>query len=88
MSNPEDTPSDRPPLEPRDMTVENALLRGALWLATRSLKRYHDAPASEIEMNGTFMSQVVVPAETREKAADAIARAERLLCDRSEGQSP
>jgi hypothetical protein len=88
MSNPEDTPSDRPPQVPRDMAVENALLRGALWLATKSLKRYNDAPSSEIEMNGIFMSQVVVPAETREKAADAITRAERLLSDRSEGQSP
>jgi hypothetical protein len=50
-----------------------------LWPATKSLRRYHHAPASEIEMNGALMPQVVVPAETREKAADAIARAEQLL---------
>jgi len=88
MTNPQKKPTDRPPLEPRDLAVENALLRGALWLVTKSLRRYHDAPCSEIEVDGTRMSQVVVSDETRVKAADAIARGERLLTDRAEGQTP
>ena len=91
MTHPEEKPSDRmTPHNLQDMAVENALLRGELYLVMASLKRYHDAPHSEIEpdCDGTPLFDVVVSDETRKKAADAIARAERMLRERGEGHSP
>jgi hypothetical protein len=69
-----------------DTRVENSLLRVALGLAVRALKSYHDAPHFEIEddHDGKARMEVIVPTDTREKAADALARAEGLL----KGQEP
>jgi hypothetical protein len=71
----------------RDLNIENALLRGALFLAVASLKRYHDAPHAEIERDGDIpMMEVIVPEGTREKAAEAIERSQGLLRGREQGR--
>ncbi|OWK41984.1 hypothetical protein [Fimbriiglobus ruber] len=73
---------------PQDPAVENALLRGALWLATKSLKRYHDAKHTklEAEIDGSPRFQVIVTEEARQKAADAITRAEGMLQGKGHGR--
>ena len=65
--------------EPRDLTVENALLRSSLWLAARALRDYHDAPHFEIDDDGITKLEVIVPETLRPRAADALARAEKML---------
>ncbi|OWK42387.1 hypothetical protein [Fimbriiglobus ruber] len=72
---------------PQDPAVENALLRGALWLVTKSLKRYHDAKHTrvEAEIDGTPRFQVIVTEEARQKASDAISRAEGMLQGKGRG---
>ncbi|OWK39475.1 hypothetical protein [Fimbriiglobus ruber] len=72
---------------PQDPVVENALLRAALWLATKSLKRYHDAKHTKVEaeIDGSPRFQVIVTEEARQKAADAIARAEGMLQGKGRG---
>jgi hypothetical protein len=67
------------PEQRQDLQVENALLRGALWLAARSLKDYQEAPHFEIDDDGRPMLEVIVPPALRDKAADALARADGLL---------
>jgi hypothetical protein len=62
-----------------DLRVENALLRGSLWLATRALRGYHDAPHFEIDDHGVPKMEVIVQQGVREKAGDALERADRLL---------
>lgn len=70
--------------EPRDLAVENALLRGSLFLATRALKDYHDAKHTPVE--GGPMLQLTIPEALRDKASDAIARANNLLRDDRPGR--
>lgn len=67
-----------------DLKVENAMLRGSLWLATRALKNYHDAPHTKADH--PELRQLKVPASYREKATDAITRAQSLLVDRGRGR--
>jgi hypothetical protein len=62
-----------------DLSVENALLRGSLFLAARALRDYQDAPHFEIDDDGRPMLEVIVPESLREKAADALSRADALL---------
>ncbi|MCE9567429.1 MAG: hypothetical protein K8U57_35965 [Planctomycetes bacterium] len=69
--------------EPRDLTVENALLRGSLYLSTRALKDYHDSKHTPTD-DGRL--QLTVPESLREKAGDAIARANNLLRDDGPGK--
>lgn len=64
--------------EPRDAQVEIALLRGALWLSTRALKDYRDSKHTPTD-DGRL--QLTVPESLRERAGDAIVRANNLLRD-------
>ena len=50
-----------------DLRVENALLRGSLWLAIRALRGYHDAPHFEIADDGVPKMEVIVHQGVREK---------------------
>ena len=68
------------------LRVENALLRGCLYLAARALKDYHDAPHFEIDDDGTPKWEVIVPEPLRAKAADALERAQGML--KAGGRSP
>lgn len=70
--------------EPQDLRVENALLRGSLFLTARSLKDYHDVRHTNAETEG--MLQLTVPERLREKAGDAITRADKLLQDPGRGR--
>jgi hypothetical protein len=83
MSN--DSPLNKQTPEPRDLAIENALLRSSLWLAARVLKDYQDAPAFEIDDDGRPMLEVIVPESLRTRAADALARAEKMLKDEGRG---
>ena len=67
-----------------DAAVENALLRGALFLTARALKDYQDSPAFEID-DGVEKLEVVILPSLREKADDALARADKLLRDDGRG---
>lgn len=72
--------------EPRDLAVENALLRSCLWQTARRLKDYQDAPAFEIEDEETPALEVVVPASLRDKAAEALAKAQAMLKGQGRGR--
>ena len=72
--------------EPRDQAVENALLRASLFLTARALKDYQDAPAFEIDDDGRPMLEVIVPESLRTRAADALARAEKMLKEPEQGR--
>ena len=72
-----DTPTTNP------LAVENALLRAALFLCTSSLKGYHDSPHSKPE---SYRQTVTVHEGLRERAGDAIARADRLLREPEHGR--
>ncbi len=72
--------------DPDQLKVENALLRGLLWTAVRRLKDYQEAPAFEIDDNGRPMMEVVVPLGLREKAGEAIAKAEKMLKEPEQGR--
>jgi hypothetical protein len=71
-----------------DLRVENALLRGTLWLARKVLQSYHDAPHFEIDDDGVPKLEVIVPPDAREKAAEAITRADKLLKEPERGTPP
>ena len=73
--------------EPRDLTVENALLRSSLCLAARALHDYHDAPHFEIEDDGITKMEVIVAETLRPRAADALARAEKILKEPGQDRS-
>jgi hypothetical protein len=62
-----------------DLSVENSLLRGSLWLTARALQNYHDA--GHAKTDNPELRQLKVPASYREKAADALARADAMLRD-------
>ena len=66
-----------------DLAVENALLRGSLFLAARALKDYQDAPHCKVDVGKL---QLIVPASLREKAADALERAQGLLQEPERGR--
>ncbi|WP_020469650.1 hypothetical protein [Zavarzinella formosa] len=65
--------------DPQQTEVENALLRGALFLTANALKEYHDAPHFEIDDDGVPKMEVIVSEMTRGKAAEALLRANKLL---------
>lgn len=67
---------------PQSLAVENALLRGSLFLTARSLKNYLDARHTPTD-DGL---RLTVPEPVREKAADALARAEKMLRDEGRGR--
>jgi hypothetical protein len=71
--------------ERRGLQAENALLRGSLYLAARALKDYQDAPAFEIDDDGRPMLEVIVSESLRTKAADALARAAKILKEPEQG---
>jgi hypothetical protein len=73
--------TDATPTDPQDLKVENALLRGSLWLTANALKEYHDSPHFEIEDDGIPKFEVIVTEITRSKAGEALARADRMLKD-------
>jgi hypothetical protein len=63
--------------ERRDLQAENALLRGSLYLTARALKDYHDAPHIEIESEDDIPGmEVIIPASLREKASEALEKAQ------------
>jgi hypothetical protein len=62
-----------------DTNVENAILRGSLYLAASALREYHDAPHFEIDDDGPPKREVIVREGLREKAADALERADQVL---------
>ena len=75
------------------MTTERARPQGGkrppprLTLADRTaLKDYHDAPHFEIDDDGRPMLEVIVPEALRGKAAEALAKAEKMLKDEGRGQ--
>jgi hypothetical protein len=68
--------------EPQDLQLENALLRGSLWLTARALKGYHDSKHTTTD-DGL---QLTVPESLREKAAEALARAEKMLKEPEQGR--
>ncbi|WP_020474492.1 hypothetical protein [Zavarzinella formosa] len=69
--------------DPQQTEVENALLRGTLFLTANALKEYHDAPHFEIDDDGVPKVEVIVTELTRGKAADALKRADGILKGRS-----
>ena len=86
MTDASDSPLDKQIPEPQDLRIENALLRSSLWLAARTLKDYQDAPHFEIDDDGRPMVEVIVPESLRTRAADALARAEKMLKDEGRGR--
>ncbi|HWG42671.1 MAG TPA: hypothetical protein VN688_07785 [Gemmataceae bacterium] len=73
--------------EPRDLAVENALLRSLLRQTARRLQDYHDAPHFEIEGDGGPMMEVIVPESLRPKAAETLAKVQTMLKDESRGRA-
>jgi hypothetical protein len=61
--------------------VENALLRGRLWLTARSLKGYHDSKHEAVEVDGAPMLQVTVSDVVRGKAGEVIESATPVVGD-------
>ena len=64
---------------PQDVRVENALLRGELFLTARALKYFLDSPHKKIEVGGESMMEITVPQSLYDKARDALNRADRRL---------
>jgi hypothetical protein len=62
------SPPDKQIPEPRDLAVENALLRSSLWLTARTLKDYQDAPHFEIDDDGRPMVEADHPSRRRERS--------------------
>jgi len=74
--------------DPQQLRVEVALLRSSLWLSTRALEAYRDSPHKKIDVDDRPMMEVIVPESLPDKAADAIARANKLLMDKPQGREP
>ncbi len=75
--------------ERRDRMAENSLLRGRLWITRQRLKEYHDAPHFEIEPadeDDIPGMEVIVPASLREKAAEALEKAQAMLKGKGRGR--
>jgi hypothetical protein len=73
--------------ETPDPNVEIALLRGCLWMTARRLKDYHDSPHFEIESEDDIPGmEVIVPASLREKAAEALEKAQQMLKGEGRGR--
>ncbi len=62
------------PAHADDAAVENALLRGALWLTARALRNYQQSPRKEIDVDGQPTLEVIIPRSFCDKADDALAR--------------
>ena len=79
----EPTPPAPPPsadLTPcQSENIENALLRGSLWLAVAALKRYTGATHVELDGDEQERLALVVSPDAPAKAAEAIVRAEAML---------
>lgn len=73
--------------EPQDLKIENAMLRGCLYLTARALKDYQEAAHFEIDDDGRPMLEVIVPESVRTKAADALERADKLLREPDKARS-
>jgi hypothetical protein len=65
--------------DPQQTAVENALLRGSLFLTASALKDY--ATAKHTKIDDTPMVQVTVHETLRNRATDALERAEKMLRD-------
>ena len=72
--------------ERRDLAAENSLLRACLWMAVRRLKDYQDAPAFEIDDDEGPALEVIIPAELREKGAEALEKAQQMLKGEGRGR--
>jgi hypothetical protein len=72
--------------EPRDLQVENALLRGSLYLTARALRDYLDARHTRVEHDGRPMLQLTVPESIQTKAALELAKAQQMLQDEGRGR--
>jgi hypothetical protein len=72
--------------ETQGLSVENALLRVALWRTARALKDFHDSPHRKIDDNGREMLEVTVPASLHAKAGEALAKAQEMLKGSGQGQ--
>lgn len=69
--------------EPRDQSVEIALLRASLFLTARALRDYRDSKHVKTE-DGRL--QLVVLESLPVRAADALTRAEKMLKDQGRGR--
>jgi hypothetical protein len=69
--------------ELQDLRVENSLLRGTLWLTARSLKGYLDAKHRKVGEDTFALS---VSGSVREKATEALARAQERLVEPGRGR--
>lgn len=66
-----------------DLKVENAILRASLFLAANVLKDYHGARHTKA---GDGRLQLAVPESVRDRAGQALERANGLLQDRGRGR--
>ncbi len=62
--------------EPKDMAVENTLLRASLFLTANVLKDYHEARHTK---SGDGRLQLAVPETVRDRAGFALTRAREML---------
>lgn len=69
--------------DPQDLRIENTLLRSYLWQTARALKDYHDA---EHRQGEDGMLELTVPESLRERAGEALERAQRMLKDEGRGR--
>jgi hypothetical protein len=72
----------------QQLKVENALLRASLFLTARALKSYIDALHFEIDDDGCPMREVIVSPSLRNKAAEALAKANAILKEPERGRTP
>jgi hypothetical protein len=67
--------------ELQQATIENAVLRGTLYLTASALKKYLDSKHNPVDVDGIPMLQLQVPELIQEKAVEALERANKLLRD-------
>jgi hypothetical protein len=67
--------------DPRDLKVENALLRGSQYLTARALKDYQEARHVKVDHNGGPMLQVTILESIRTKTIEVLAKAQPILRD-------
>jgi hypothetical protein len=73
---------------PKDVNVENAVLRGTLWLVASALRDYHETPHIEIDKEGRPMLELIVPESLPEKAKEALERAKKILREPDRDRTP
>jgi hypothetical protein len=76
-----DTPD--PAVTITDLKVENATLRGSLFIAARRLKDYLDAPARKL---GEDRLRLTIPRSLHDSAGEALADAQARLKDEGRGR--